>query len=70
MSIPPSYQSDLTTENEHRARCVSHPDRVALMADVDDYGRKVPVCHACWQERYPAIRERLRTMGLCRGDAS
>ena len=69
-SIPPSYQSDLTPENEHTTCCVVHPDRVAQVADVDDDGQKIPVCYECWQARYPAIRARLRAMGFCKEEGA
>jgi hypothetical protein len=64
--VPPSYQSDLTPENEYRVACFAHPDRVAHLADIDDDGRKIPVCYDCWNERYPAMRVRLQAMGLFR----
>lgn len=61
------YKTDLTTANEHTVCCVAHPTERAIMCDLDEWERKVPVCEACWRARYPRIRLRLASQRLILG---
>jgi hypothetical protein len=61
------YQRDLILANEHIEYCHAHEDRVAITCDLDEQNRKVPVCEACWCERWPVIKARLAAQRLIQG---
>lgn len=61
------YKADLTPAEEHHEPCSIHPHARAVMCDLDTWGRKVPLCEACWRERWPIIRLRLAAQRLVLG---
>ena len=47
--------------------CKEHPDRTAVMCDLDSEGNKVPLCESCYRARQGAIHARVFGQGLITG---